>query len=88
MRYSKEFIFNLKNCNILLYVAAIALLNSPSEDCSDINKTLLTLFTKFLTSGLTGKLCYPLDDWLDWLIPTNHQTDYIILRLTRKLKVL
>ena len=34
--------------------------------------TLTTLFTKFLTLGLTRELGDQLDDWLDWLIPTNH----------------
>ena len=46
-----------------------------------------TLFTKFLTPRLTQELCYPLDDWLDWLIPANHRTDYIIRRLIRELNV-
>ena len=32
--------------------------------------TLWPLFTKILTPELTHKLCSPLDDWLDWLIPT------------------
>ena len=39
-------------------------------------KILRALFTNFSTPGLTYKLCNPLDNWLDWLIPTNHQTDY------------
>ena len=50
-------------------------------------KTLTALFTKFLTPGLTHKLCNPPDDWLDWLISTNHRTDYIIRWLTREIKV-
>ena len=45
------------------------------------------LFTKLLTPGLTHSLCKPLDDWLDWLIPTNHRTNYIFRWLTQKLKV-
>ena len=49
--------------------------------------TIWALFNKFLTPGLTYKLCNPLDDWLDWLILTNHRMGYIIRRLIRKLKV-
>ena len=44
-------------------------------------------FTKFLTPGLIRKLGNPLDDWLDWLIPTNHREGYLIRRLTRELKI-
>ena len=40
------------------------------------------LFTNFLTPGLTREFCNPLDDWLDWLIPTNHQAGYLIRKLT------
>ena len=40
--------------------------------------TLRPLFTNFLTSVLTYKLCNPQDDWLDWLIRTHPRTDYII----------
>ena len=54
---------------------------------TDNGCTQRTLFTKFLTPGLTHELCNPLDDWLDWLISTSHQADYIIRRLTRELKV-
>ena len=43
--------------------------------------------TKFLTPGLICKLSILLDDWLGWLIPANHQTCYIICRLTWKLKI-
>ena len=46
-----------------------------------------SLFTKFLTPELTHKSYNSLDDWLDWLIPINHQTDYIIRRLTWEFKV-
>ena len=49
--------------------------------------TLRTLFTKFLNPGITHELYNPLIDWLNWLISTNHRTDYIIHKLTRKLKV-
>ena len=49
-------------------------------------ETLRALFTKFLTPGLTREFCNPLDDWLDWLIPANHQADYKIRGLTQELK--
>ena len=45
------------------------------------------LFTKLLTSELTQEFCNPLDDWLNWWIQTNHQTDYIIRWSTLELKV-
>ena len=48
--------------------------------------SLWDLFTKFLTPGLIREFCNPLDDWLDWLIPTNHQPDYKIRWLTHELK--
>ena len=48
--------------------------------------SLRALFTKFLTPSLSNEFCNPLDDWLDWLIPTNHQADYKIRRLTQELK--
>ena len=47
---------------------------------------LRALFTKFLTPVLTREFCNPLDDWLDWLIPANHQVDYKICELTPELK--
>ena len=50
-------------------------------------KTFRALFTKFLTPGLIHELCNPLDDWLDWLIPTDDRSGYIIRRLIRELKV-
>ena len=50
-------------------------------------KSLRALFTKFLTPELTHELCNPLNDWLDWWIPTNHRTDYTIRGSTRELKV-
>ena len=45
-----------------------------------------TLFTKFLTPGLTHKSCNMQHDWLDWLISTNHRTDYVIRKLIRDKK--
>ena len=52
-----------------------------------VNKGLRVFFTKHLTFELIHKLCNVLDDWLDWLIPTNHRTDYITGKLTQGLKV-
>ena len=48
--------------------------------------TLRALFTKFLTPGLTHEFYNPLDDWLSWLIPANHQADNKIRGLTQQLK--
>ena len=45
------------------------------------------LFTKLLTLGLTCKICNPFDDWLESTSTTNHPTDYIIGKLTQKLKL-
>ena len=42
----------------------------------------------FITCRLTHELCNPLDEWLDWLIPVSHSTDYIIHRLTPGVKSL
>ena len=54
---------------------------------TSVNIWKRTLFTKFLTTGRTQKLCNPLDGWLDCLIPANPQTDYIICMLTWDFKV-
>ena len=51
------------------------------------NKTSRPLFTKIFTPGLTFELDNPLDDWLKSTIPTNHSAGYLILGLTRELKV-
>ena len=48
---------------------------------------LRALFTKFLTPGLTQELDNPLDDWLNWLIPTNQRAGYLIRRIIRELKI-
>ena len=45
------------------------------------------LIIKFLTPGLTHELRNPVNNWLDWLIRTNHRKNYIICMLTRELKV-
>ena len=29
----------------------------------------------------------PLDDWLDWLIPTDHRAVYLIRKFTQELKI-
>ena len=50
------------------------------------DKAIRTLFTKFLTPGLIREFCNPMDNWLNWLIPTNHQADYKIRVLTQELK--
>ena len=49
-------------------------------------ETVRALYTKILTLRLTHKLCKPLDDWLDWLIPTNYKMDYKIRWLTHEFK--
>ena len=45
------------------------------------------LFTKFFTPGKIRKSSSSLDDWLDWLIPTNHWTCYLKCKLTWELKI-
>ena len=52
-----------------------------------MQNALRAILAIFLTLSLIHKLCNPLDDSFDWLIPTNHQMEYIIGRLTQDLKV-
>ena len=61
---------------------------SPEADKSKISKdsTLRTLFTNFLSPGLTCDLCNTLHDWLKPTSATNHPAGYIIGELTRELK--
>ena len=65
------------------------LLNSQvnSEVEKLVNKSLKVLFTKFLTSGLTHESDNSLNDWLDWLIPTNYRAGYLTHRLIPELKI-
>ena len=41
----------------------------------------------FISWGLPHKIGNPLDDWLDWSIPTNHEAGCLIQRFTQKLKI-
>ena len=46
----------------------------------------MTLFTNFLTPGLSRELGNALNDWLDWLIPTNHRVGYLNLQVKPRVK--
>ena len=66
--------------------------NSTKSMCKNLSQMLNIgdygpYSPKSLTPWLTHKLCNPLDDWLDRLIPTKHRMDYIIRRSTQELKV-
>ena len=78
----------LKDDVILKSFRHIQLFIRVPEQFSNAVQCLLhrALFTEFLTSGLTRELDNPLDDWLNWLIPTNHQGDYKIRGLTQELR--
>ena len=92
-KYQRKTFFkgcNRKDCKksktkyFLLFAGTLAKFNHRHKSSLFTKKSL---FTKFLTPELTCKLCNTFDDWLKSNSATNHSAGYIIIGLTRELKV-